>query len=108
MNQAFITAFFERLDGLLSALMALHIYGSAAFILLGEPERTSLDIGVAGPYSIADMGELQRIAERLGVPVNPGEQDDRPHIEWVGPLRLCLPPPLPATDLVLWQEKIVG
>jgi hypothetical protein len=105
MNHAFITAFLERLDGALSAPTVLHIYGSAAFILLGEPERMSLDIDVAGPYSVADMGELQRAAASLGVPINPGEQDDRPHIEWVGPLRLCLPPPLPATDMLLWQGK---
>jgi len=102
MNQAAITTFLERLDAALATPTVLHVYGSAAFILLGEPERTSLGIDVAGPYSIADMGELQRVAATLGLPVNPGAQDDRQHIEWVGPLRLCLPPPQPASDMVLW------
>ncbi len=105
MNQVALIAFLERLDAALSAPTVLHIYGSAAFILLGEVERTSLDIDVAGPYSVADMGELRRVAENLGMPVNPGEQDDRQHIEWVGPLRLCLPPPAPETDMVLWTGR---
>ncbi|MFA4943118.1 MAG: hypothetical protein WC789_00265 [Lentisphaeria bacterium] len=102
MNYASLIAVLERLDAALSAPTCLHIYGSAAFILLGEPERMSLDIDVAGPHSIADMGDLRQAAERIGLPLNPQEGDTRERLEWIGPLRLCLPPPSPTTDLILW------
>ncbi len=43
----------------------LYIYGSAVCILLDEPERTSLDIDVAAPYSDADYGAIVRAIENL-------------------------------------------
>lgn len=46
----------------MKASATLHIYGSAAFMLLDEPERTSLDIDVAAPYSVVDEGDLRRAA----------------------------------------------
>jgi hypothetical protein len=102
MNHANIITLFEKLDTGLSAPTVLYLYGSAAFILLGEEDRTSLDIDVAGPYSSVDMGDMRRVAEAVGCPVNPSAETDQDHIEWVGPLRLCLPPPDPDQDLVLW------
>jgi hypothetical protein len=48
------------------------------------------------------MGDLRQAADRIGLPINPPEGDAREHIEWVGPLRLCLGPPSPTTDMILW------
>lgn len=105
MNHASLTSALERLDAALSGPAILHIYGSAAFILLGEPERMSIDIDVAGPHSTVDMGDLRQAADRIGLPVNPPEGDTREHIEWIGPLRLCLPPPATTTDMILWTGR---
>ena len=44
MNKTDLLGYLERLDGALKAPATLHIYGSAAFMLLDEPERTSLDV----------------------------------------------------------------
>jgi hypothetical protein len=104
MDKAEITRFLAALDSHLSAPSTLYIYGSAVVILLDAPDRTSLDIDVAGPYSRIDQAALQRAAEQVRMPVNPEPAYDGPHIEWVGPLRLCLPPPRqPEGGLLLWQ-----
>jgi hypothetical protein len=42
MNKTDLVGYLERLDRALTAPATLHIYGSAAFMLLDEPERTSL------------------------------------------------------------------
>lgn len=81
----------------------LYIYGSAVCILLDEPDRTSLDIDVAAPYSDADYGDVAQAAEQAGIPINPDEQSSSNHIEWIQSLRLCLPKPLPGNSIVLWQ-----
>lgn len=81
----------------------LYIYGSAVCILLDEPDRTSLDIDVAAPYSDADYGDIAQAAENAGIPINPEEQTSANHIEWIQGLRLCLPPPSPENSMVLWQ-----
>ena len=57
-NKADLVGYLERLDRALSSPATLHIYGSAAFMLLDEPDRTSLDIDVAAPYSNVDLGDL--------------------------------------------------
>ena len=103
MNKAELIGYLERLDGALRAPAILHIYGSAAFILLDEPDRTSLDVDVAGPYSEVDEGDLRRAAAEAGLPVNPDEAYAGDHIEWIGPLRLCLQPPVEGKMLTLWQ-----
>lgn len=36
-------------------------------------------------------------------PVNPPEEYDGEHLEWVGPLRLCLPPPSAGSGMTLWR-----
>jgi hypothetical protein len=103
MNKVELIAYLEKLDLALRTPVTLHIYGSAACILLDEPDRTSLDVDIAGPYSVGDQGELRRVAESIGFPVNPGDDYDGDHLEWIGPLRLCLQPPAEGQGLTLWQ-----
>jgi hypothetical protein len=103
MNRAKLVAYLEGIDAALRAEAALYIYGSAAFILLDEPDRTSLDVNVAGPYSVVDEGDLRRAADSVGLPVNPDDDYAGDHIEWIGPLRLCLQPPVAGRGLTLWQ-----
>lgn len=103
MEKGDILGYFERLDRALNAPATLHIYGSAAFMLLDEPGRTSLDIDVAAPYSSADLGDLRCAAATAGLPINPEDGTAGDHLEWISALRLCLPPPDSQTDLILWQ-----
>ena len=72
-NKVELTAYLEKIDTELKSLATIYIYGSAAYILLDEPERTSLDIDVAAPYSNADYGDFRRAALASGLPVNPDE-----------------------------------
>jgi hypothetical protein len=66
----------------------------------------SASLHVAGPYSLADQGELARASLLAGLPINPDPSYSGNHLEWVGPLRLCLPPPNNETPgMVLWQGK---
>jgi hypothetical protein len=103
MNKVELIGYLEGIDRALETPATLYIYGSAACILMDEPERTSLDIDVAGPYSQADEADVRRAAGRAGLPVNPGEDYGGDHIEWVGPLRLCLQPPVAGAEMTLWQ-----
>lgn len=103
MNKPELVAYFERIDLALKSQASLYIFGSAACILLDEPDRTSLDVDVAGPYSAADEGDLRQAARAAGLPVNPDERYAGDHIEWIGPLRLCLPSPVEGKGLTLWQ-----
>ncbi len=91
------------LDRALRQPTQLYIYGSAACILLDEPDRTSLDMDVAAPYSRADFADLQQAATAAGFPVNPPPDFQGDHLEWISAVRLCLPPPQPGSDLLLWQ-----
>jgi hypothetical protein len=103
MNKRELIAYLEGMDRALRAPSILYIYGSAACILLDEPDRTSLDVDVAGPYSTVDEGDFRQAAETAGLPVNPDEDYAGDHIEWIGPLRLCLQPPVEGKGLTLWQ-----
>jgi hypothetical protein len=60
-------------------------------------------VDVAGPYSGVDQGDLRQAAESAGLPVNPADDYAGDHIEWVGPLRLCLQPPAEGQALTLWE-----
>jgi hypothetical protein len=105
MNRTELLNYLTRIDAGLRGTTELVVYGSAAFILLGEEERTSLDVDVAGPYSRADFAAFQQAAQQAGLPVNPDDAPAGEHIEWVPALRLCLPPPMPETEQVLWQGR---
>lgn len=103
MNKEKIINYLELLDTGLAAKTSLYIYGSAALILLDEPERMSLDIDIASAYSEADQNDLRHVAAQIGLPVNPEADYQYDYIEWVAPLRLCLPPPADNVGIVLWQ-----
>lgn len=103
MNKAELVGYLERVDRELKASATLHIYGSAAFMLLDEPERTSLDIDVAAPYSVVDEGDLRRAAAMAGLPLNPPDDYASDHLEWISAVRLCLAKPDSCTDMVLWR-----
>jgi len=102
-NKSELLAHLARLDRELQQPTTLCVFGSAVLILLDEPDRTSVDIDVAAPYSQADFSDLQRAAAAAGLPVNPDEQYRGDHIEWITSLRLCLPKPAAETDILLWQ-----
>ncbi len=104
-NKVELISYLERIDLVLNEQATLHIYGSGACILLDEPDRTSLDLDVAGPYSKVDEADLKSAAKSAGIPVNPPENYQGNHIEWVGALRLCLPPPTAEKTVVLWQGR---
>jgi hypothetical protein len=99
--------YFEAIDGRLCQRAKLVVYGGAAFILLDQPGRTSVDVDIAGPYSQADFGDLRRAAEGAGLPVNPTQDVAGDHLEWVGPLRLCLSRPEPEDEVNLWQGSLL-
>lgn len=103
MNKADLIGYLERLDHALKSAATLHIYGSAAFMLLDEPERTSLDIDVAAPYSRVDVGDLRQAASAAGLPLNPPDEYAGDHLEWISAIRLCLSVPDDKTDLLLWE-----
>ena len=103
MDKKELISYLEKIDRALQNPSSLCVYGSAAFILLDEPDRTSIDIDIAGPYSQADMGELRRAAEAAGLSFNPAEPSQSNHIEWVSGLRLCLAQPQP--DSELWKAR---
>jgi len=104
-NRDELITYLERLDAALSSPAMLYVYGSAPCILLGEPDRASLDIDVAAPYSEAHYGDLAQAAKKAGIPINPGENAPSSHIEWIQALRLCLPRPDPEKSVLLWQGE---
>ena len=105
MNRNQLADYFERIDAALREEAILYIYGSAAFILLDEPERTSLDIDVAAPYCRLDERAFRNAAAQAGLPVNPEPDTTGDHIEWISSLRLCLPKPSAKSDIVLWRGR---
>lgn len=103
MNAASLRSNLARLDAALCEPARLCIYGSAAVMLLGEEDRFSVDMDVAGPYSVVNERALGLAASQMGWPVNPPDDFSGDHIEWVGPTRLCLAPPSADNAVVLWQ-----
>ena len=71
MNAATLRGHLARLDAALAEPARLCVYGSAALMLLGEEDRFSLDMDVAGPYCQVNERVLAAAAERVGWPVNP-------------------------------------
>jgi len=102
-NKNDLLIYFQQIDQALQQPAMLYIYGSAVCILLDEPERTSLDIDVAAPYSNGDYGDIAQAAEAAELPINPDDQYSSNHIEWIQSLRLCLPKPTEDKSMVLWQ-----
>ena len=102
MNAAALREHLARLDAALEEPVRLCFYGSAPLMLMGQEDRSSLDIDVAAPYSSANERALAEAAERIGLPVNPVDDYSGDHIEWVGPLRLCLASP-GENPVILWQ-----
>ena len=72
-------------------------------MLLGEEDRFSVDMDIAGPYSVVNERALAVAAQSIGWPVNPPDDFPGDYIEWVGPARLCLAVPARETAPVLWQ-----
>jgi hypothetical protein len=103
MNAAALREHLGRLDTVLSEPASLCLYGSAAVMLMGEEDRFSVDVDIAGPYSTVNQRALQAAAEAIGLPVNPAEDFSADHIEWVGPERLCLAAPSAESRVALWQ-----
>ena len=102
-DKAQLLCHLANLDQALQKSALLFVYGSAACILLDEPDRASLDVDVAAPYSQADFADLQQAGAKAGLPVNPAEDYQGDHIEWISALRLCLPKPSADRDILLWQ-----
>ena len=105
MNKAAILQKLALIDENLSSSARLCLYGSGAFILLDEEDRTSLDLDIAGPYSEVDYSDFARAAEAAGLEINPDETTDRDHIEWISVVRLCLADPSGTESMILWEGK---
>ena len=103
MNASTLREHLGRLDAALGEPARLCIYGSAALMLMGEEDRFSVDVDIAGPYSTVNERALAAAARQIGLPVNPAEDFPTDHLEWVGPTRLCLAAPTAETAVVLWQ-----
>lgn len=103
MEAATLRTYLEKLDEVLPAPADCCIFGSAACMLMGEEGRISLDVDVAGPYSTVNEAMLRVAAAQIGLPVNPIDDFAGDHIEWIGPLRLCLAQPDIGGRVVLWQ-----
>lgn len=105
MDKTALLGHLRKLDAALRSPTRLCVYGSGAFILLDEPGRTSLDLDVAAPYSQAVLPELERAAGEVSFPLNPPPEFGGDHIEWIGPLRLCLATPDPKRLTPLWSGQ---
>ncbi len=103
MDKRRILEIFALIDGHLQSSAKLCLYGSGAFILLDEEDRTSLDIDIAAPYSTVDYSDFSRAAEMSGLTINPETGTNEDHIEWISIVRLCLADPATTESMVLWQ-----
>ncbi len=102
MNAASLREYLAHLDDVLDEPVRLCLYGSTPLMLMGQEDRSSLDIDVAAPYSSANERTLTEAAKQIGLPLNPADDYEGDHIEWVGPLRLCLASP-EENSMILWQ-----
>ena len=66
MNAASLREHLGRLDAALHEPTHLCIYGSAALMLMGEEDRFSVDVDVAGPYSTVNESALAAAAAQIG------------------------------------------
>ncbi|HOU21243.1 MAG: hypothetical protein KBC66_05900 [Kiritimatiellae bacterium] len=105
MDKQQLVDYFARVDQQLTQPAELLIYGSAAFILLDEENRTSLDLDVAGPYSKLDFDEFCQASRLAGLEVNPIDPGAPEHVEWISGARLCLAAPHTTETITLWQGR---
>jgi hypothetical protein len=103
MNAISLREHLAALDAALTEPARLCIYGSAALMLMGQEDRFSVDVDIAGPYSAVNELALATAAQQIGLPVNPSDDFSGDHIEWVGAGRLCLSAPGPEETVVLWR-----
>ena len=103
MDKNRILKIFGEIDGHLESSALLCLYGSGAFILLDEEDRTSLDLDIAAPYSQVEFPDFNRAVELAGLSINPQEDTNSDHIEWVSVVRLCLADPSTTESIVLWE-----
>ena len=103
MDASTLREYLTRLDAALGEPAQLCIYGSAALMLMGQEDRSSVDVDIAAPYSDANVRALEVAARKIGLPLNPPEDYLGDHIEWVGPTRLCLAPPRSELKISLWH-----
>ena len=107
MDKASIIKLFENLDDKLTTNAEICLYGSGAFILLEQDDRTSLDIDIAAPYSNVNFKDFSNAVTLAGYEINPNFTD-KEHIEWIIANRLCLAKPNPETDIILWSgDKLI-
>jgi hypothetical protein len=66
MNKVTILQKFTVIDENLNSSARVCLYGSGAFILLDEEDRTSLDLDIAGPYSKVDYTDFTHAARAAG------------------------------------------
>jgi hypothetical protein len=105
MNKVTILQKFTVIDENLNSSARLCLYGSGAFILLDEEDRTSLDLDIAGPYSKVDFSDFTNAAKAAGLEINPEETTDKDHIKWISVVRLCLADPSITESMILWEGK---
>jgi len=91
MDKAGLISYLKKIDSELKSSATLCVYGSGALILMDEPGRTSLD--------------LEKAAKSAGLPLNPPEDYQGDHIEWIPALRLCLSAPDPLSMATLWRGR---
>ena len=73
MDKAQLLDYFSKIDRYLAAEAVICVYGGAAFIMLDEDGRSSIDIDIAAPYSNAsfddiDQSDIRFLATQSGIP----------------------------------------
>ncbi|HMO50753.1 MAG TPA: hypothetical protein PKE26_08605 [Kiritimatiellia bacterium] len=104
MDRAALERLLTAVDDHLDEPATMVVYGAAAFMLLGEELRTSIDVDVAGPYCSGNIANLRRAIEKAGYAINPPPHLNQDHIEWVSVERLSLEPP-DEQALSLWRGR---
>ena len=113
MNATTLREHLARLDAALGEPARLCIYGSAALMLMGEEDRFSLDIDVAGSYSVVSERTLATAAQQIGLPINPPEHFTGDHIYRMPTMlgrfreRLGGAEPIPA-EVPAWMVRDIG
>lgn len=109
MDGARLREILERLDQALGVDTVLDLHGGAAVLLLGMPERTTLDIDVL-PFSRFEHGSLRRACQEAGVLFEPLDAEDleKEYLEIIPTSTLVLPEPDPESryDTVFHGKRL--